>query len=105
MSELARERRIEKRVLEIIREVVMIVRYLVDNPDAVKVDIEQKGYTVLIALETDPADVGQVIGRNAHIKASIRSLLSAISGKYGVRALLDYVTEGDNRRGHGHSRR
>jgi uncharacterized protein len=91
-------KRVEEGVIQIIREVVMMVRHLVNNPDDVVVDVEQKGYTILVALKTNPEDVGQVIGRNAHLIASIRSLLAAISGKNGVRAILDFVTEEDNKR-------
>lgn len=98
MSEPAKKNRIDQKVIDIINEVVMIIRHLVNNPEEVVTDIEQKGYTILVALKTNPADVGQVIGRNAHLIASIRSLLSAISGKNGVRVILDYVTEEDNKR-------
>ena len=76
----------------------MISRHLVNHPDEVKVDIECKGYTLLVALRTHPSDVGQVIGRNAHLMNSTRSFLAAIAGKNNVQVVLDYVTEEDNRR-------
>lgn len=90
--------RVKPGVIDAIREVVLICRHLVDNPEEVHVDISTKGYSVLIDLRTNPQDVGQVIGRNAHLMNSVRSFLAAIAGKNGVTVVLDYVTEEDNRR-------
>lgn len=99
MNEAAQNQgRVNQETIDAIREVVMIVRHLVNNPDQVKVDIECQGYSILAVLKTNPRDVGQVIGRNAHLINSVRSFLSAIAGKNNVRAVLDYVTDEDNRR-------
>lgn len=100
MNEVANDARgrVSEDVTAAIREVVMIARHLVNNPEEVQVDIECKGYTVLVALRTNKRDVGQVIGRNAHLMNSIRSFLAAIGGKNNVQIVLDYVTEEDNRR-------
>lgn len=95
---MTEEKRIKEEVVSAIRETVMIVRHLVNNPDDVKVEIERHGYSLLVLLYTNPDDVGQVIGRNAHIITSVRSFIAAISGKNNVRVVLDYVTEGDNKR-------
>lgn len=95
---MAEENRVEQRVLDAIEEIVLICRHLVNNPEEVKVDINCNGYSVLVALRTNPRDVGQVIGRNAHLINSIRSFLAAIAGKNNVQVVLDYVTEEDNRR-------
>lgn len=101
--------RVSSDVIDAIREVVMICRHFVNNPEEVMVDIETRGYSVLVDLRTNPNDVGQVIGRNAHLMSSLRSFLAAISGKNGVTIILDYVTEEDNQRGQpsaqGNSRR
>jgi len=98
MAAEEKQGRIDENVLNAIREVVMISRHLVNNPEEVLVDIECSGYSVLVALRTNPRDVGQVIGRNAHLMNSIRSFLAAIAGKNGINVLLDYVTEEDNKR-------
>ena len=96
--------KIEQCVLASIEEVVMICRHLVDNPSEVAVDMKCEGYTVLVALRTNPRDVGQVIGRNAHLINSIRSFLAAIAGKNNVQIVLDYTTEEDNLRSKSKSR-
>jgi hypothetical protein len=38
-----------------------------------------------------------VLGRNAHLINSLRSLLSAVAGKNKISIDLDYVTDGENR--------
>lgn len=98
MSEPAKKIRVDDGVIDAIKDVVLITKHLVNNPEEVVVEIEQKGYTVLVALRTNPGDVGQVVGRNAHLITSIRSFLAAIGGKNGVKVHLDYVTEEDNKR-------
>ena len=90
--------RINDDIVSAIEEVVMLTRHLVDSPDDVRVEIDRKGYNLIVLLYTHPSDVGQVIGRNAHIIAAFRSLIAAISGKNNIRVVFDYVTEGDNKR-------
>ena len=103
MNEVAQESRVDQKVIDAIREVVMIARYFVDNPDEVDVNIDCQGYTVVVGLSTNRGDVGQVVGRNAHIITSMRSFLSAIGGKNDIKVILDYITEQDNRRNVRHS--
>jgi predicted RNA-binding protein YlqC (UPF0109 family) len=90
--------KIDPLVIDAIREVVMLVRHFVNHPEDVQVDIESNGYSALVALRTHPKDVGQVIGRNAHLVNSIRSFLSAIQGKNKIQIIMDYVTDEDKRR-------
>jgi predicted RNA-binding protein YlqC (UPF0109 family) len=51
-----------------------------------------------VDLHTHPSDVGQVVGRNAHLISSIRAFLSAVAGKNKIKIDLDFVTEEDNKR-------
>jgi len=90
------EKRIGEEVLQAVKEVVGFYRHIVDHPDDVKVEVRSGGYSILVVLHTNPQDVGQAIGRNAHLISSIRSLLSAISGKNNIQIVLDFVTEGDS---------
>lgn len=90
--------RISDSIIDEIKNFVLFTKFLVNNPEEVDVDVQQYGYTVVVILKTNPRDVGQVIGRSAHIIMSIRSILAAIAGKNGIRILFDYVTEKDNKR-------
>lgn len=85
-------------VLAAAQEIVGIVRHLVDHPDRFVVSVRPGTYRVAIELVTDPADVGQVVGRSGHIASSVRSFLAALSGKHKIHIDFDYVTEEDNKR-------
>lgn len=98
MNDTAKESRVDPTVIESIRETLMCIRHFVNHPDDVEVNFECRGYSVLVDLRTHRKDVGQVIGRNAHLINSIRSFLAAIGGKNDIQIMLDYVTEEDNRR-------
>ena len=90
--------RVEKEVLDAIRDTVLVCRHLVDHPDDVSVEVRSSGYVVIVTLRTHEGDVGQVIGRNAFIIGSFRSLVSAIAGKHHIQCILDFVTESDLRK-------
>lgn len=71
-----------------------IVKSLVGNPDAVKIDrrIDEKG--VLLELTVDPEDLGRVIGKRGATAQSIRSLLRALGTKNEARYNLKIVDNG-----------
>jgi predicted RNA-binding protein YlqC (UPF0109 family) len=68
-----------------------IVKSLVGNPDAVKVDrrIDEKG--VLLELNVDPEDLGRVIGKRGATAQSLRTLLRALGTKNDARYNLKIV--------------
>ena len=67
----------------------VVVRALVDQPEAVRVtEAERRGTTVL-ELKTAPSDMGKVIGRQGRTAAALRTLLSVTAEKHGRRAQLD----------------
>ncbi len=69
--------------------VEVVVRALVDNPDAVRVtETERRGMTVL-ELTTAPGDMGKIIGRQGRTAAAIRTLVALAAEKHGKRAQLD----------------
>jgi predicted RNA-binding protein YlqC (UPF0109 family) len=69
--------------------VEVVVRALVDNPDAVRVtETERRGMTVL-ELTTAPGDMGKIIGRQGRTAAALRTLVALAAEKHGKRAQLD----------------
>lgn len=67
----------------------VVVRALVDNPDAVKVtEINRRGITVL-ELKTAPGDMGKIIGRQGRTAAALRTLLAVTAERHGKKAQLD----------------
>ncbi len=68
-----------------------IVKSLVGNPDAVKVErtIDEKG--VLLELTVDPEDIGRVIGKRGSTAQSLRALLRALGTKNDARYNLKII--------------
>jgi uncharacterized protein len=75
--------------------VEFIVKSLVGNPDAVRVDrrIDEKG--VLLELTVDAEDLGRVIGKRGATAQSLRTLLRALGTKNEARYNLKIVDTGD----------
>jgi len=71
-----------------------IVKSLVGNPDAVKVErrIDEKG--VLLELTVDPEDLGRVIGKRGATAQSLRTLLRALGTKNDARYNLKIIDNG-----------
>lgn len=72
-----------------------VVKSLVGNPDAVKVErrIDEKG--VLLELTVDPEDLGRVIGKRGATAQSLRTLLRALGTKNDARYNLKIVDNGE----------
>ena len=68
-----------------------LVRQLVDEPQAVRVDtLEREGATVL-ELRVAPGDVGKVIGRQGRIARALRTVVRASAARERERVLLEIV--------------
>lgn len=65
-----------------------VVKMLVDNPEAVKVDRKIDEMGVLITLDVDPRDMGMVIGREGMTAKALRTLLRVIGARNNARVNL-----------------
>ena len=68
-----------------------IARALVDEPDAVVVEVSQEGDTMVLRLRVASSDVGKVIGKQGRTARSLRTILGAASMKMKQRFTLDIV--------------
>ena len=68
--------------------VEFIIKSLVDNPDKVKSTRTVDEMGVLITLDVDPSDMGQVIGRQGQTAKAIRTLLKVVGAKNNARVNL-----------------
>lgn len=68
-----------------------VARALVDNPDAVHVEVEERDDQVDLVLSVDEADMGRVIGRDGRIANTIRSLLRVMGSRDGRHVELEIV--------------
>jgi uncharacterized protein len=66
-----------------------VVRRLVDEPDAVRVETEESEDAIVFRLHVAPDDVGKVIGRQGRMARALRSIVRAA----GARAEERYVLE------------
>jgi uncharacterized protein len=68
-----------------------MAKHLVDNPDNVVIEFEEKENKVIFKLKVGESDVGKVIGRKGRTAQAMRVLLSAIAAKEGKRAILEII--------------
>jgi predicted RNA-binding protein YlqC (UPF0109 family) len=69
--------------------VEVVVKALVDHPDAVRVTESQRRGMTVLELTTAPGDMGKIIGRQGRTAAALRTLVALTAEKHGVRAQLD----------------
>ncbi|MFO7891756.1 MAG: KH domain-containing protein [bacterium] len=68
-----------------------IIKYLVDNPDEVRINEINGDQTVIFELHVGDGDIGKVIGRGGKTAQSLRTLLSATAAKQGKRSVLEIL--------------
>ena len=66
-----------------------LARELVDEPDAVRVDEEERDGALVLVLHVAPDDVGKVIGRQGRIARALRTLVRASSVRRRRRVLVE----------------
>jgi predicted RNA-binding protein YlqC (UPF0109 family) len=68
-----------------------LARELVDDPDAVRVETEERDDALVLLLRVAPEDVGKVIGRQGRIARALRTLVRASAAREHRRVLLEIV--------------
>jgi hypothetical protein len=66
-----------------------IAKHLVDFPDSVMIEYEEKENKAMFKLNVAAQDVGKIIGRKGRTAQALRTLLSAVAAKEGKRAILE----------------
>lgn len=70
-----------------------IVRSIVDDPEAVKVEGFEDGSKVLLEVRVGEGDLGRVIGRRGRTAQSIRTVVRAAATRDGVDVDVDFVDD------------
>ena len=65
-----------------------IVKALVDNPDAVRINRTVDEMGVLLTLDVHADDMGKIIGRSGNTAKAIRTLLRVVGMKHDARVNL-----------------
>ena len=68
-----------------------LARELVDDPDAVRVETEERDDALVLLLHVAPEDVGKVIGRQGRIARALRTLVRASAVREHRRVLLEIM--------------
>jgi predicted RNA-binding protein YlqC (UPF0109 family) len=68
-----------------------IARSIVDDPEAVVVDVSSERGGVRLDLHVAPSDMGRIIGRRGRVAQALRSVVRAAAAKDGTDATVDIV--------------
>ena len=68
-----------------------LAKSIVEDPDAVVVEPEERRNSVTLRVHVAPSDMGRVIGRRGRVAQAIRSVVRAAGAKEGVDATVDIV--------------
>ena|SRR5487761_2514920 len=68
-----------------------VARSIVDDPDAVVVDVAADRAGIRLSLHVAPGDMGRIIGKRGRVAQALRSLVRAAAAKDGTDASVDIV--------------
>ncbi len=63
-----------------------VVRHIVDDPDAIRVEVEERRRGIELHLNVAPEDMGKVIGRRGRVVQAMRTVVRAAGARDGVEA-------------------
>jgi predicted RNA-binding protein YlqC (UPF0109 family) len=72
--------------------VELLSKALVDNPDAVQVNMQEDNNNVLIELRVASEDMGKIIGKQGKIARAIRTLAKVQGAKTGKRVSVEILS-------------
>jgi predicted RNA-binding protein YlqC (UPF0109 family) len=68
-----------------------VARSIVDDPDAVIVDVSEARSGLKLSLHVAPGDMGRIIGKRGRVAQAIRALVRAAAARDGTDATVDIV--------------
>lgn len=68
-----------------------LVSALVEDEDAVQVDVDDSKRTLQLEVRVGPDDMGRVIGRRGRVANAIRTLTRAAAARDGVEVDIEFV--------------
>jgi len=76
-------------IREVVHTVLTVVKAMVDEPDAVRIDVISQSADTLLRVNVAPGDVGILIGMNGRTARSLRIILGTIGKKFRHKFSLD----------------
>ncbi len=71
--------------------VEFVAKSLVDDPEAVSVEVHEEADGTVIELHVAEEDMGKVIGRNGSVAKALRTLLKVMGAREGESISLEIV--------------
>lgn len=68
-----------------------VLEHLVDEPDEIEIDIDQRGNEISLVARVAKPDMGRVIGRRGRVAQAIREIVRAAAAKDGLDADVDFA--------------
>lgn len=68
-----------------------LAKSLVDNPEAVEIEVIEGERSVILQLKVHPDDIGKVIGKQGRIAQALRTLVKAAATKQGKNAIVEIL--------------
>lgn len=69
--------------------ITQLVVNLVDHPASIQVRFEVGEATTVFCIDTDPRNMGQIIGTHGKNINSLRTIIAAIAAKNNIRAIVE----------------
>jgi uncharacterized protein len=66
-----------------------IARHLVDDPDGIFVDANERGDNVTLLVHASPGDLGRIIGKRGRVIQAVRQVARAAGATEDVRVSVD----------------
>ena len=67
----------------------ILVKNLVDNPDAIEISEKVDGKAIDLELKVDPQDMGKVIGKQGRIAKAIRTVVKSAASKDDKKVIVE----------------
>jgi predicted RNA-binding protein YlqC (UPF0109 family) len=68
-----------------------VAKAVAEDPEAVEIDIEERGGEVQLLIRTNPSDMGRLIGKRGRVIQALRQLTRAAGASEGIRANVDVL--------------
>lgn len=68
-----------------------LAKAIVDDPDDVEIEVDEKRGAVSLRLQVSPSDMGRIIGRRGRTAQAIRTVVRAAAASDGLDAHVDIV--------------
>ena len=68
-----------------------LVRQIVDDPDAVQVEVDESGRRPSLNVHVAPGDMGRVIGKRGRVAQSIRTVVRGAAARDGGEIDVEFV--------------